>query len=111
MSYASLCTVLKLQRASCHIVLVNSVTYHGIDVLRRQGSQVRTDERSEDRPKAHPVGRAIFLVSLVFDLLMHGACYVLVDQEETSAKVGNKCITLSLRGFIGERNIRRAILE
>ena len=27
-------------------------------VLRRQGSQVRSDERSEDRPKAHPVGRA-----------------------------------------------------
>ena len=41
MSYAWLCTVLKLQRASCQIVSVNSVTYHGVDVLRRQGSQVR----------------------------------------------------------------------
>ena len=29
-------------------------------VLRRQGSEVRTDERSEDRPKVHPLGRAIF---------------------------------------------------
>src|SRR5210317_222334 len=31
-----------------------------IPALRRQGAQVRSDERSEDRPKAHPVGRAIF---------------------------------------------------
>ena len=41
LSYASLCTVLKLQRASCHIVSVIAVTYDGFDVLRRQGSQVR----------------------------------------------------------------------
>ena len=55
LSYAWLCTALKLQRASCQIVSVNSVTYHGINVLRRQGSQVRT-ERDETAGQAEERG-------------------------------------------------------
>lgn len=45
------------------LTFINSVTYDRNGVLRRQGSQVRTEERSDDRrhraAAANPVGRAI----------------------------------------------------
>jgi len=40
-----------------------------------------------------------------------GAAANVIDQVETGAKVRNERITLSLRGLIGERNIRRAMIE